>query len=58
MQNLDEIKSGEGCGGYGVKMMDGQCGVECEMCREWFHTECEGISPKKYGKITETQDLI
>ena len=28
------------------------------MCREWFHTQCEGISPKEYRKMTETQYLI
>ena len=27
VQNLDEIKSGEKCGGCGGKVMDGQCGV-------------------------------
>ena len=54
VQNLDEIKSGEECGGCGGKVMDGQSGVECEICREWFHTQCGGISPNEYMKITES----
>lgn len=39
-----------------VMVMGGQCGVECEMCLEWFYIQCEGISLKEYKKTTETQE--
>ena len=55
---LDEVKDGGGCGGCGEEVMDGQCGIECEMCRGWFHIKCEIVTQKDYRKMTEVKEII
>ena len=35
-----------------------KCGMECEICRDWFHTKCEGVGQKDYKKMKEMEKLI
>ena len=53
-----EMEDKSRCGKCREKMAYGQCGMECEMCREQFHMQCEGINQEDYKKLTEMEELI
>ena len=42
------------CGNCKKIVPDGENGVECEICNNWFHASCEGLSMEVYAALVHT----
>ena len=50
-------KDQEKCGQCNKAVTDRDSGVLCEMCENWYHTSCEGISEEVYKVLGKTDAL-
>jgi len=48
----------EVCRGCRNRVGTGQMGLECEICKNWFHAKCQKINKIEYEKISEVIDKI
>lgn len=48
---LSICKGGPGKHVCGLEVKDGQLGLECDICQNWFHTFCQSVSRPAYNAL-------
>ena len=54
VSTFDECK----CGSCGKLVQDNENGIECESCKRWFHTKCEGMKEDLYKVLSKGVEAV
>lgn len=55
--NTSEVDR-EVCGCCQDRVSTGQMGLECEICKFWFHAKCEKLTKREYDKISDVIEKV
>ena len=42
------MESEDGCKDCGKSVLQGENGIQCEICQLWFHSQCQNVSAEAY----------
>ena len=51
-ENVEALKAKESCIVCKQRVNSGERGIKCDLCRRWYHSDCQGVAKKDYDLMS------